>query len=227
MSKTETLFKLDTDQQIFNAEEYPLDDLDQIFSQPFPREKVDRYKKTLTCRNCGFQGSKNPLLIDLCPRDHKGETRLSVHRIMIEHPYLRACQELNRWYFPLCANCHVFQLKKDSKNWKFQELPTMQDILLLQATSRPKDVSKNAFRSRVSSLKNKVQLIETLHGQSCQDCGFDDWRILEFDHVKGNKKNDVANMMQRSRSSVRKEIAKCELVCPGCHRVRERERESK
>lgn len=74
--------------------------------------------------------------------------------------------------------------------------------------------------------KSKIFLREFLSDKSCLDCGNDDIRVLEFDHVKGIKKMDVGEMVSAgySKKLIRKEIDKCEIVCCNCHRIRTYER---
>jgi hypothetical protein len=56
----------------------------------------------------------------------------------------------------------------------------------------------------------------------CVDCGNSDIRVLDFDHVHGNKKNEIANMVKNGSAikSISKEIDKCEVRCANCHRIR-------
>jgi len=68
------------------------------------------------------------------------------------------------------------------------------------------------FRTRVSELKAN---------KPCADCG----RILapvamDFDHVRGLKFREVSAMQNFAWPRVLAEIAKCELVCANCHRIR-------
>ena len=52
----------------------------------------------------------------------------------------------------------------------------------------------------------------------------DDVRVLEFNHVKskGKKLKHVSKMINKGYSveMIKKEIAKCEIVCANCHRIR-------
>ena len=57
----------------------------------------------------------------------------------------------------------------------------------------------------------------------CQDCGWAEWaRGLDWDHVRGLKLGSIATLIANGRPwvEVLLEIAKCELVCANCHRVR-------
>jgi len=55
----------------------------------------------------------------------------------------------------------------------------------------------------------------------CVDCGCRDIRVLDFDHVRGEKVADVGSMVRRGRSvaAVQAEIAKCEVRCKNCHAI--------
>jgi excinuclease UvrABC ATPase subunit len=56
----------------------------------------------------------------------------------------------------------------------------------------------------------------------CVDCGETDIVVLEFDHVRGQKKNAISNMITTGLSVKRimAEIKKCEVVCANDHRRR-------
>jgi hypothetical protein len=56
-------------------------------------------------------------------------------------------------------------------------------------------------------------------GKSCVDCGESDPIVLEFDHVRGEKRADIGRMSQVATwAKIEDEIAKCELRCANCHR---------
>jgi hypothetical protein len=56
----------------------------------------------------------------------------------------------------------------------------------------------------------------------CEDCGYDDFRSLEFHHHNGRKEFNVGDMARRGFSikRIEKEIAKCQVLCANCHRIR-------
>lgn len=56
----------------------------------------------------------------------------------------------------------------------------------------------------------------------CVDCGYAERAVvLEFDHLPGfEKKFVIGQAANRSRDAVLREIAKCEVVCCNCHRIR-------
>lgn len=67
----------------------------------------------------------------------------------------------------------------------------------------------------------KRRLGDHLSRHPCVDCGEDDVRVLEFDHVPGVEKHaDVAVMVAAGGrwSDIEAEVAKCEVRCASCHR---------
>lgn len=58
--------------------------------------------------------------------------------------------------------------------------------------------------------------------RGCADCGYRENAVaLDFDHLPGTeKKYRVACMAGVSRALIDAEIAKCEVVCANCHRIR-------
>lgn len=65
------------------------------------------------------------------------------------------------------------------------------------------------------------ELMASLKNTPCLDCGLEfPASCMEFDHVLGVKRHTVAEMSSWSRTAVLEEIAKCQVVCCACHRVR-------
>jgi hypothetical protein len=60
----------------------------------------------------------------------------------------------------------------------------------------------------------------------CVDCGKNDPMILTFDHARGEKRNNVADMVRDGLSveAIAAEIVKCDVVCFNCHSLREQQR---
>jgi len=74
--------------------------------------------------------------------------------------------------------------------------------------------------------RNKKLLLEFImvykKSHPCIDCGNDDWRVLEFDHVRGIKSFTISNINKNGKSleSLKTEISKCDMRCANCHRIR-------
>ena len=70
------------------------------------------------------------------------------------------------------------------------------------------------------------QVLDVLKGLPCTDCGnrFPP-ECMDFDHIENNKFKGVAQLAKvYNLAKVIDEVAKCELVCANCHRIRTRKR---
>lgn len=74
--------------------------------------------------------------------------------------------------------------------------------------------------------ENAERLYLYLLEHPCVDCGNTDTRVLEFDHVRGKKAENISRMVLEgfSWSAIEAEIAKCEVRCANCHRIKTGER---
>jgi len=76
--------------------------------------------------------------------------------------------------------------------------------------------NKAVERAKAFVLKEKT-------GKSCLDCHtpYPPY-VLDFDHVRGTKRADISSLVWKGRSPsmIAAEIAKCDLVCANCHRIR-------
>lgn len=85
--------------------------------------------------------------------------------------------------------------------------------------------SNSAYKKRKT--RNKEWLRSYLEERNCVDCGSTDVRVLEFDHVSGEKEGAISRLVNDGYSikRLKSEIAKCEVVCANCHRIRTYERD--
>jgi len=79
---------------------------------------------------------------------------------------------------------------------------------------------KAAARKAEKINKRRQLIVDYLKEHPCVDCGEADIIVLDFDHVIGDKKDDISNMLPKSYSmkSLTDEIAKCVVRCSNCHR---------
>ena len=63
--------------------------------------------------------------------------------------------------------------------------------------------------------------VDGLKDKPCKDCGgkFPP-ECMDFDHVSGDKEFEIHNKIMTNKQVLLKEIAKCEVVCSNCHRIR-------
>jgi hypothetical protein len=68
-------------------------------------------------------------------------------------------------------------------------------------------------------------MIEEAKDRPCTDCGCRfPTCVMDLGHVRGRKEFKVSEAVQRATAAaverVRDEIAKCDVVCANCHRIR-------
>lgn len=56
----------------------------------------------------------------------------------------------------------------------------------------------------------------------CADCKIQyPYYVMDFDHIRGRKQKNVMELIPTlSKKKIDEEIAKCEIVCSNCHRIR-------
>ena len=73
--------------------------------------------------------------------------------------------------------------------------------------------------NKVYRERNRQKIWGYLLSHPCVDCGENDPIVLEFDHVRGDKVDNVSRLTQSvSWSKVEEEIAKCDVRCANCHK---------
>ena len=78
----------------------------------------------------------------------------------------------------------------------------------------------------LSIAKQKAYLAQYLRDLKtktpCVDCGINyPYYVMDFDHVRGVKHANVMELVSTlSKKRIDQEIAKCEIVCSNCHRIR-------
>ena len=71
----------------------------------------------------------------------------------------------------------------------------------------------------------KREKIAAIKAVPCAECGNSyPTEAMDFDHVRGEKKFNISTAHAKSWRVIEEEIAKCEVVCANCHRVRTRRR---
>ena len=83
---------------------------------------------------------------------------------------------------------------------------------------------KEKTRSRERDRRNlKIRYIqEYKQSRGCMDCGekYPYW-MLDLDHVFGEKISNVSDMRALfNLEQIQAEVAKCQVVCANCHRIR-------
>jgi hypothetical protein len=158
------------------------------------RERIAQLKNR-PCKDCGK--TYPPYCMDF---DHLDpETKIASIPVMLgsNASEKKLLAEIDKTAV-ICANCHR---KREHKRY-------------LQNNKSPVHLSPR-------QKKNK-EIIEQAKNRPCADCGgeFSSWQ-KDFDHVKGQKAERVGYMaMSGSTEALLAEIAKCEVICAVCHRIR-------
>lgn len=81
---------------------------------------------------------------------------------------------------------------------------------------------EEARRRRVArNARVRAELAAIKLERGCVDCGYKGhWAALDFDHVFDTKSFNLGDSAARDPEKVKAEIAKCEVVCANCHRIR-------
>lgn len=124
--------------------------------------------------------------------DHvRGEKRIAVANLTGHHSRETVISEIEKCDL-VCANCHRV------RTWERRRAKITPTYLLER-------------RHWFNSLKSNP----------CTDCGYIFHpSAMDFDHVRGKKLVGIAQMLGWRMKRVLTELAKCELVCANCHRVR-------
>lgn len=85
--------------------------------------------------------------------------------------------------------------------------------------SHREEFKQNTKRTRKKARDFINNLLKENH---CKDCGIKDIRVLEFDHVRGVKSQNISRMINGGNcvNNLKAEIEKCDIVCANCHRIR-------
>lgn len=81
-----------------------------------------------------------------------------------------------------------------------------------------------ANKYHYSKIRKRRKMVNELkRNKPCLDCGKNYHPIaMDFDHIGSDKEDDITSLIERcvSQERIISEIAKCELVCANCHRIR-------
>jgi hypothetical protein len=87
------------------------------------------------------------------------------------------------------------------------------------------ETQSNRKMCKKYSERYEEDVLEYKRSTPCADCGqYFPACVMDFDHVLGVKYKSLSKMMYSSTQSRIAEMAKCELVCSNCHRVRTEQR---
>ncbi len=80
-------------------------------------------------------------------------------------------------------------------------------------------ISENNRLKKIRKRKIMVFLKSYAKSKGCIDCHESDPTVLQFDHVRGSKKNNIGTMLAETArlDKIQDELKKCEVRCANCH----------
>ena len=128
----------------------------------------------------------------------------------------------------VCNHCHKTKpIEEFSWRWK-QSGQRQRTCRVCQSKQKKRWYEKNKKSHKEKIYENKQQNIEAarayvwdyLLAHPCIECGEADPAVLEFDHVRGEKRSEVTKLMRDGYTLkiIQAEIEKCVVLCANCHK---------
>lgn len=85
---------------------------------------------------------------------------------------------------------------------------------------RQKDYQNSLRREKRKQLRIYIRRVKSYLG--CIDCNNKDWRVLDFDHVRGIKIFQISavHRFNYGLTELKQEMRKCDVRCSNCHRIK-------
>ena len=126
-----------------------------------------------------------------------------------------------------CSRCRKSKPIEEF-NWKYKDRRIRHSSCrdcTRKSTKSHYDNHKDRYKGRATDHTREkrkshcAKIVEYLKIHPCVDCGENDPIVLQFDHVRGKKKDSVGRMASGAYawSTIQTEIDKCEVRCANCH----------
>lgn len=85
------------------------------------------------------------------------------------------------------------------------------------------------LEKNLRSFHKRREFVRQMKNRPCEDCGISyPYYVMDFDHREDEIKEFGLNeITQKAINSLKREIAKCDVVCANCHRERTHQRRLK
>ena len=129
---------------------------------------------------------------------------------------------------PFCTGCQQerdiedFRWKDKEKSKRHSHCKYCHKIYSRNYYERNTELHKSRVKVNskrtIDDLRSKI--VAYLLAHPCVDCGEGDPVVLDFDHVRGEKRDEISQMVNKkcSWNTILAEIEKCEIRCANCHR---------
>ena len=113
----------------------------------------------------------------------------------------------------------AFSLKSGKPQWQCKECHS-------QYRREHYNKNKQKYIDKAIRVRNQYRddYYEWLSTQACADCGINDIRVLEADHLYDKSFNISKKVGMVTLETLMVELVKCDIVCANCHRIRTCER---
>jgi len=116
----------------------------------------------------------------------------------------------------ICNKCHT-KVVRSEKQYNCKDCHN--DYQKAFYKRSPTSTSQSFKRRRCE----KTKIVQEYKNKPCSDCGIRyPYYVMDFDHVRGKKKFNISIAPNKmiSHAIILEEIAKCDVVCANCHRIR-------
>ncbi len=118
-----------------------------------------------------------------------------------------------------CCRCTEYKPIEDFIIRKPNEARTWRVLWCAPCREKPRRI--NVDEATGFTYKDKRAFIQSLKAKPCHDCGQQfHFSAMDFDHVRGDKQFNLAAPAGWVYDEILAEVAKCDVVCSNCHRVR-------
>lgn len=149
---------------------------------------------------------------------------------------------------------HRDELNAKKRLWRAKNKRSQNVVALAYYQNHPELLAKNRAYKKINrpsmtryqreyrvqermpggKIKEFRDWLDSLKSGPCSDCGnaFPAC-AMDWDHIRGEKRFNIANSRmngwgsEKNKTVILEEIAKCELVCACCHRIRTQQRKEK
>lgn len=123
----------------------------------------------------------------------------------------------------LCIKCDevkVHSTRKDGRPASYCKACQNQYTKAHYAANTEARIAHSA-ETTAAHRKTVKEFLAELKRVSCADCGVAYISpVMEFDHVRGTKSFNLSKAGRYGWAKINEEVAKCDVVCANCHRIR-------
>lgn len=169
----------------------------------FSSKKGNKYGINYTCKECiSIKGKKEFIRLKYAnPPQTTGEKICTKCLELLDIDCFNICPKASGGRRSYCFQCQALNNKKHR-----------------DSSQTYKEYENNRNKKLII---RKIKFCNWLKTQKCIDCGISDYRVLEFDHVRGEKEFTISSALNAVRDEIKfkKEIDKCDIRCANCHKI--------